>query len=90
MVFSFSQERVAAHSRARVSSRVLRVAVTAATRAAYSQFTVAATAWAATASSSSFLLAAAAATVVCCSSTERLEVLFGMVGKMVVVGRGEP
>jgi hypothetical protein len=33
--------------------------------------------------SSSFLLAAA---VVCCSSTERLEVLLGMVDKTVVVG----
>jgi hypothetical protein len=36
---------------------------------------------------SSFLLAAA--TVACCSSTERLDVLPGMIGKT-VVGGGEP
>jgi hypothetical protein len=54
------------------SSRVLRAAATAVTRTSF-LLVVAAQA--------SFLLVAAA----CCSSTERLEVLFGMVGKTVVV-----
>jgi hypothetical protein len=38
--------------------------------------------------SSSFLLAVAAATVACYSSTERLEVLSGMIGKTVIVKGG--
>jgi hypothetical protein len=80
MVFSFSQVRAVVRSRARVSSRVLRVVATTMTRASCSRCVVATT---------TFLLAAvAAATVACCSSTERLEVLFGMVGKMVVVRGG--
>jgi hypothetical protein len=73
MVFSFSQVRAAAaRTHACASSRVLRAAATAVTRASF-LLVVAAQA--------SFLLVAAA----CCSSTERLEVLFGMVGKTVVV-----
>jgi intracellular septation protein A len=77
MVFSFSQARAATRSHARASSRVLHAVATAAT-------------------SSSFLLAAAAmavaavAVVTCCPlTTERLELLPGMVGKMVVVVGGE-
>jgi hypothetical protein len=34
--------------------------------------------------------AAVAAMAACCLSTERLEVLPGMIGKTVVVGGGEP
>jgi hypothetical protein len=70
--------------RAHASFKVLHVVATAKTRASCSRCAIAV-------ASSSFLLAAAAAAaavMVCCSSTERLEVLPGMVGKTVVVRGG--
>jgi hypothetical protein len=56
----------------RTSSRVLRVAAMARTKASCSQC----------------MLAATAVAVACCSSTERLEVLSAIVIKMVVVRGG--
>jgi hypothetical protein len=86
--FSLSQVRVTARSRARASSRVLRVAATAAMRASCSQCAVAAAASCAAATSSSFLLVAATTAICCPSTSERLELLTGMVGKTVTIRGG--
>jgi hypothetical protein len=72
MVFSFSQARAVAHLHARTSSRVLRAAATTATRAFFYRC----------------VIVAAAAVAACYSSTERLEVLPGMIDKTVVVRGG--
>jgi hypothetical protein len=63
-----------------------------ATGASFAWCAVAAAAWAVAVASSSFLLVTVAVVViVCCSSTERMEVLLGIVDKTVVVmGGGEP
>jgi hypothetical protein len=76
--------RAAASSRAWTSSRVLCAAAMAVIRASYSHCVVAVLAGAIVVASSSSLLV-----VVGCSLMERLEVLPGVVGKMVVVGGDE-
>jgi hypothetical protein len=93
MVF-FSQARAAAHSRTRASSRVLRAAATAAMRASYSRCTVA-TLSGLSRGRDVILLPLSGGDGLLLIDRERLEMLFGMISKMVevrvvVVGGGEP